>query len=45
MTENNKPDDKSSPQWDEISEDYEVIKNIGSGAFGSVMKAKHKITN
>ena len=45
MTENNKPDDKSSPQWDEISKDYEVIKNIGSGAFGSVMKAKHKITN
>ena len=35
--------DKSS-HWDEISGDYEVLKNIGTGAFGSVVKAKHKIT-
>ena len=45
MTEHKKPDDKLNPEWDEISEDYEVLKNLGTGAFGSVVKAKHKVTN
>lgn len=32
--ENNKVDEKISSLWDEISDDYEVIKSLGIGAFG-----------
>ena len=45
MNDQSMSSDKSCTQWDEISGDYEVLKNIGTGAFGSVVKAKHKITH
>ena len=37
--------DESSPLWKELNDDYEIIKLLGFGAFGQVMKARNKVTN
>ena len=34
----------TSPHWDELRETYEILKPLGSGAFGSVVKAKMRST-
>lgn len=44
-TDMNITDDQESQIWQEIKQDYEILKLLGTGAFGQVIKAKHKITN
>ena len=33
-----------NPYWRDITSDYKIIKLIGQGTFGQVVKAKHRAT-
>jgi mitogen-activated protein kinase 1/3 len=37
--------DETSPLWKELNDEYEIIKLLGYGAFGQVMKAKNLVTD